>query len=145
MKIAKILVQGTVQGVGFRPTVYRIANALNLKGYVRNLGNVVEIILFEDEKNVNHFIKTLKKDKPPISKINSIELQWIDESKKDYNDYDNYDDCDDCDVDSNNDGFEILKSSSNFSGASVIPPDLAICDNCLEEIKNPNNIRYKYP
>lgn len=130
MKIAKILVQGIIQGVGFRPTVYRIANALNLKGYVRNLGNIVEIILFVDEEKVEKFIATLKIKKPPISKINSIKLQWIEESEYPY---------------PKNSSFEILKSSSNFSGASVIPPDLAICDNCLEEINNPNNRRYKYP
>ncbi len=135
MRIAKILVQGIVQGVGFRPTVYRIANALNLKGYIRNLGNVVEIILFEDEKDTNNFIATLKKETPPISKINSIKIKWIDETE--LNEFDeNY---------IKPKSFEILESSSNFSGASVIPPDLAICDNCLEEIKNSKNRRYNYP
>ena len=132
MKIAKILVQGIVQGVGFRPTVYRIANALNLRGYIRNLGNVVEIILFEDEEKTTNFIATLKMKKPPISKINSINLQWINEEEYEY-DYPKAN------------TFEILESSDNFRGASVIPPDLAICDNCLEEIKDKNNRRYKYP
>lgn len=130
MKIAKILVQGIVQGVGFRPTVYRIATALNLRGYIRNLGNIVEIILFEDEEKVKKFIATLKEEKPPISIINSINLQWIEESEYPY---------------PKNNEFKILESSSNFSGASVIPPDLAICDNCLKEINDPKNRRYKYP
>lgn len=138
MKIAKILVQGIVQGVGFRPTVYRIANALHLKGYVRNLGNIVEIILFEDEKRTNNFITTLKEEKPPISKINSISLQWIEESEYESNYKSEYPPL-------KNNAFEILESSSNFSGASVIPPDLAICNSCLEEINDPNNRRYKYP
>ncbi|MCL2687369.1 MAG: carbamoyltransferase HypF [Methanobrevibacter sp.] len=138
MKIAKILVQGIVQGVGFRPTVYRIANALNLKGYIRNLGNIVEIILFEDEEKTKKFITTLKEKKPPISKINSINLQWIgkEEYESDYKfEYP---------LPTNN-NFEILESSANFSGSSVIPPDLAICDSCLGEIKDPNNRRYNYP
>ena len=130
MKIAKILVQGIVQGVGFRPTVYRIANALNLKGYVRNLGNIVEIILFEDEEKTKKFISTLKEEKPPVSKINSVNLQWIEKYEHSY---------------PKNNEFKILESLDKFSGASVIPPDLAICDNCLEEINNPNNRRYKYP
>ncbi|RBQ22868.1 Acylphosphatase [Candidatus Methanobinarius endosymbioticus] len=130
MKIAKILVQGIVQGVGFRPSVYRIVNALGLKGYIRNLGNIVEIILFEDEKQVNDFIAILKEKKPAISKINSITVQWIDESRYFY---------------PKNDTFEIVESSTDFSGASVIPPDLAICDNCLEEINDSKNRRYKYP
>jgi len=138
MKIARILVQGIVQGVGFRPTVYRIANTLNITGYIRNLGNIVEIILFEDEEKTNEFISTLKKEKPPISKINSINLQWIDKSEYESNYKIEYP------LPKKN-NFEILESSSNFSGASVIPPDLAICDNCLEEINNPHNRRYKYP
>lgn len=130
MKIAKILVQGTVQGVGFRPTIYRIANSLKLRGYIRNLGNIVEIVLFEDEKITNKFIAILKEKKPPISKINSIKVQWIEESEYPY---------------PKNDKFQILESSADFSGASVIPPDLAICDKCLEEISDLNNRRYKYP
>lgn len=130
MKIAKILVQGIVQGVGFRPTVYRIANALSLRGYVRNLGNIVEIILFEDEEKTNKFIDTLKIKKPPIAKINSIKLHWIEKCEYPY---------------PKDNNFQILESASNFSGTSVIPPDLAICDNCLEEINSPNNKRYKYP
>ncbi|KZX16707.1 carbamoyltransferase HypF [Methanobrevibacter cuticularis] len=133
MKIAKIWVQGIVQGVGFRPTVYRIANALNLRGNIRNLGNIVEIILFENEKGVNLFLDTLKKEKPPIAKINSIELQWIDENDNEYDIYKKSND------------FKILESSADFSGASVIPPDLAICDSCLKEIRDPNNRRYNYP
>jgi hydrogenase maturation protein HypF len=132
MKIAKILVQGTVQGVGFRPTVYRIANSLNLKGYVRNLGNIVEIILFENESKVAEFNKILKKHCPPIAKITSINTKWIDEEELEENM-------------KSIEKFEILESSSDFSGASVIPPDLAICDNCLEEINDPKNRRYKYP
>ena len=138
MKIARILVQGIVQGVGFRPTVYRIANTLNINGYIRNLGNIVEIILFEDEEKTNKFLATLKEKKPPISKINSIKLQWIDKSEYETDYQLEYP----LPIDNS---FEILKSSSNFSGASVIPPDLAICDSCLEEINNPNNRRYKYP
>ena len=65
----KILTQGIVQGVGFRPYVYRLASELNLKGYVRNLGNVVEIILEGD--NVNQFIERLPKELPPIAKIDN--------------------------------------------------------------------------
>jgi len=147
MKIARILVQGTVQGVGFRPTVYRIAKNLNMSGYVRNLGNVVEIVLFENEDSVNNFIKTLKNKCPPIAKINSIDIKWINEkNKKDKKNIKQIKALNKeiSDLKVSND-FKILESSSNFSGASVIPPDLAVCDNCLDEINEPNNRRYKYP
>ena len=122
MKALKILTQGIVQGVGFRPYVYRLATSLNLKGYVRNLGNVVEIII-EGEK-ADSFVDRLPKELPPIAKINSMEVENIDES--------NYSD------------FKIIESGDTYSGISVIPPDIAICDKCLEEIRNPNDRRYKY-
>lgn len=121
----KILVQGIVQGVGFRPFVYRIATKLNLNGYVRNLGNVVEIILNANENELNNFINLLKNQLPPIAKIDSVEIINIENSS--FND------------------FKILKSLDNYSGNSIIPTDIAICDKCLEEIRNPDDRRYKYP
>lgn len=123
MTAKKILTQGIVQGVGFRPYVYRLATDLNLKGYVRNLGNVVEIILEGD--NIELFTKRLQNELPPIARIDSIEVMDIDES--------------------NFDEFNIIESSDSYSGVSVIPPDIAICDSCLEEIRNPADRRYKYP
>ena len=122
MKALKILTQGIVQGVGFRPYVYRLATDLNLKGYVRNLGNVVEIII--EGENAELFTERLPKELPPIAKINSMEVEAIESS--------NYAD------------FDIIESDSSYSGISVIPPDIAICDKCLEEIRNPNDRRYKY-
>ena len=123
MKAQKILTQGIVQGVGFRPYVYRLASDLNLKGYVRNLGNVVEIII--EGENTDLFIKRLPNELPPIAKIDSMIVEDIRA--------DNYSD------------FEIMESGDSYSGISVIPPDIAICDKCLEEIRNSSDRRYKYP
>ncbi len=122
MNALKILTQGIVQGVGFRPYVYRLATELDLKGHVRNLGNVVEIIV--EGENTDLFVDRLPKELPPIAKINSMEVEKIAEN--------NYAD------------FEIIESEDSYSGISVIPPDIAICDKCLEEIRNPNDRRYKY-
>ena len=122
MNALKILTQGIVQGVGFRPYVYRLASELDLKGYVRNLGNVVEIVI--EGENTDLFVDRLPKELPPIAKINSMEVESIDEN--------NFTD------------FEIIESGDSYSGISVIPPDIAICDKCLEEIRNPNDRRYKY-
>ena len=119
----KILTQGIVQGVGFRPYIYRLAKDLNLNGYVRNLGNVVEIILEGD--NIDLFIDRLPKELPPIAKIDSMKTEDI--AREGFDD------------------FTIIESSDEFSGVSVIPPDIAICDSCLEEIRNPKDRRYKYP
>ena len=122
MKALKILTQGIVQGVGFRPYVYRLASELKLNGYVRNLGNVVEIIVEGDNSDL--FVDRLPNELPPIAKISSMEVEEIEE--------DGYAD------------FEIIESGDSYSGISVIPPDIAICDKCLEEIRNPNDRRYKY-
>ncbi|WP_295589174.1 carbamoyltransferase HypF [uncultured Methanobrevibacter sp.] len=122
MKALKILTQGIVQGVGFRPYVYRLASELKLNGYVRNLGNVVEIIVEGDNSDL--FVDKLPNELPPIAKISSMEVEEIEEN--------GYAD------------FEIIESGASYSGISVIPPDIAICDKCLEEIRNPNDRRYKY-
>ena len=123
MKALKILTQGIVQGVGFRPYVYRLASDLNLNGFVRNLGNVVEIIV--EGENTEEFVKRLPEELPPIAKIDSVKIY---ESKiKNYT------------------SFDIIESENTYSGVSVIPPDIAICDKCLEEIRNPKDRRYKYP
>ena len=128
MEKAKILVQGIVQGVGFRPTVYRIANGMNINGYVRNLGNIVEIVIEGQKKDINEFITNLKDNKPPISKINSITIEWIDhQNSAAFHD------------------FKILESSENFSGSSVIPPDIATCNNCLDEVLKNSDRRKNYP
>ena len=127
MKKARILVQGIVQGVGFRPNVYRLAKNLKINGYVRNLGNVVEIIVEGEKNNIITFINYLKIKKPPISKIDSLELEWLDDDQDGFTD------------------FQILESSSHFSGSSVIPPDVATCDQCMEEVMETGERRYRYP
>ena len=126
MKTEKVLVEGIVQGVGFRPFVYRIATELELTGYVRNLGNVVEIIIQGSDDKIADFIYKLQNELPPIAKINNLETEELADDE-------NYAD------------FTIKESSDSFSGTSVIPPDLAICDKCLEEINDPSNRRYNYP
>lgn len=145
MEKARILVQGIVQGVGFRPTVYRLAREQELKGSVRNLGNIVEIILLGEAEEIEKFAENLQKNKPPISKISSLKIEWIDaelsepsvekSSAADYSavEYSEYSE------------FEILESSANFSGSSVIPPDVATCESCLSEINRSTDRRYSYP
>ena len=130
METKQILVEGIVQGVGFRPFVYRIATEASLNGYVRNLGNVVEIIVQGSHQNMEEFLFNLQNKLPPIAKINNIETRDLNEEDEKYDDYSD---------------FVIRESADDFAGTSVIPPDVAICDNCLEEINDPQNRRYKYP
>lgn len=128
MERVRILVHGIVQGVGFRPTVYRLAKEMGLKGSVRNLGNSVEIVLEGNKLQIEGFIKKLGNNKPPISKITDLNVNW--EGSVETSEFDD---------------FVILESAAEFSGSSVIPPDVAVCDKCLEEMFNKVDRRYKYP
>ena len=118
----KFLINGLVQGVGFRPTVYKIAKELNLKGYVLNSGEGV-IIEIEGE-NKDKFIDMLKQNLPPLARIDTIKKEIL--PIKNYKD------------------FEIIESK-NTTKTTSISPDIAICDECLKEMFDKNNRRYLFP
>ena len=123
----KINVTGIVQGVGFRPFVYRIAVINGLAGYVRNRGDAgVEILLEGEEQSIQNFLRDLNEKKPPLTHIHEIiktRLMGKNEHTK----------------------FTIYKSSeeTELSG-SVIPPDVAICNDCLRELRDPKDPRHDY-
>ncbi len=123
----KISVIGIVQGVGFRPFVYRVAVQNGLTGYVRNRGDAgVEILLEGEEQNIQVFLRDLKEKKPPLAQIHDIiktPLKGKIQHEK----------------------FTIYKSSkeTHISG-SVIPPDIAICNDCLQELRDPKDPRHDY-
>jgi hydrogenase maturation protein HypF len=118
----RLLIRGVVQGVGFRPFVYRIAKSLSLRGYVRNLGNSVEVLAIGD---VEKFLKLLRSRLPPLAEIHSIEE--LPAGEEEYED------------------FVVVESSGEGGFGSVIPPDVAMCDSCREEILSPHERRYLYP
>lgn len=123
----KLLVSGIVQGVGFRPFIYRTAVRHGLAGYVRNLGDAgVEILLEGTEAAIAGFMTNLKSELPPLARIDQIkrtELTGPNEFKQ----------------------FTIYKSSQEAEqSGSIIPPDIAICNPCLKEMRDPKNPRYDY-
>ncbi len=123
----RINVTGIVQGVGFRPFVYRAAVEHGLTGYVRNRGDAgVEIVLQGKEEAINLFLGNLQGQRPPQARIDSITKKVLNEKNK-YR------------------AFTILESSleAQLSG-SVVPPDIAICDECLKELRNPDDPRFDY-
>lgn len=126
---AYLLVDGIVQGVGFRPTVYRLAKVMNLNGYVRNMGNIVEIEIQGTLDDINLFVDELQEHKPVRSEINDIKV----EIKGEVSEENRYSD------------FTIIDSSNKISGSAVIPPDMSICDECLDEILNTEDQHYYYP
>ncbi|SQC01488.1 acylphosphatase [Clostridium tetanomorphum] len=121
-----IVVRGIVQGVGFRPFVYREAVKNGLKGWVKNTSKGVYIDVEGDKNNIYKFLQEIKINPPPLSLVEKIEV-----SRKEVKQYKS---------------FNIEKSNeSNSNSITIISPDIAICKQCEEDIKNPNNRRYKYP
>lgn len=120
-----ITVKGVVQGVGFRPFVYRAAKKNALRGYVRNAANSVEILIDGREQDVKRFLKNLKNKHPPLAEIFSIDVKKAEARR-----------CDD---------FYVLKSERKGETDSVIPPDVCICEKCRREIFDEKNRRYLYP
>ncbi len=127
MKAYHLHVEGVVQAVGFRPFIYRIAHEHNLRGYVKNLGDAgVEIVVEGREEDIDAFIRDIYTKKPPLARIDRITKKELPPQGFDM--------------------FYIDKSSPGSGGGdSIIPPDIAICDDCLRELFDPTNKRYMYP
>ena len=116
----KLIFKGIVQGVGFRPTIYRVAKELGLKGYVLNKGSEVEVLI---NRASDEFVSQVKKQLPSIAKITDV---LIEEDSRTFDD------------------FRILHSTEGKK-QSLIPVDIGICDECLSELFDPTNRRYHFP
>jgi len=120
-----IRVRGTVQGVGFRPAVYRIARAAGLVGFVRNDGEGVWIEIEGGDAAVGAFVAALRQEVPPLARIDAIEVAPIPL----VGDRD----------------FCVVGSAPTARTSATIPADAATCDACLRELLDPNDRRYRYP
>jgi hydrogenase maturation protein HypF len=110
-----ISVQGRIQGVGFRPFIYRLASSHKLYGWVNNQTSHVKIHIEGTTKNVESFVNDIKLKAPVISKIDSIKT-YASEIKE-YN------------------NFSIIPSIDSSCTVTEISPDLAVCSDCLEDLK----------
>lgn len=119
-----VRVTGTVQGVGFRPFVYGLATGLGLSGFVGN--DVGGVFIEVQGQRIDEFLARLAHDAPPMSVLEDIvvsEQALVDES-----------------------GFRIVASgSADVLAATSIPPDTAVCDDCLAELRDPADRRFGYP
>ena len=125
MQSVFIEVKGIVQGVGFRPFVYNLALKYDIKGWVNNDEKGVNILLSSSEENIQNFINELKLNPPILARIDSINIEKITEIKE-YK------------------TFEIIQSESSKNKSTIISPDIAICDDCIEDINDMSNFRYSY-
>lgn len=119
----KIKAKGIVQGVGFRPFIYKTAHHYKLTGFVKNTSSGVEIEVQGDK--VDKFVDYLKEHHPPLAKITEIKISKIPSvPSKD---------------------FLILESEEDLHRDTLISPDIAICEDCFREFNNPENRRFHYP
>lgn len=120
-----IVIRGAVQGVGFRPFIYRLATEYNLKGFVLNSSAGLFIEVEGENKFLNEFLVMIEKEKPSRAIINSMEFLFLDPVGYET--------------------FEIRESSNEEDFTTLILPDIAVCDDCLNELFDPENRRYLYP
>lgn len=120
-----ISLYGLVQGVGFRPFVYQMANQFGIKGQINNSSQGVKIWFNGSKETAKSFYERILSDAPKLSKIIDSNIQIID--------YQNFN----C--------FEIIESYSTEKISLLLTPDFAMCHECLTELHDPQNRRFHYP
>jgi len=126
--VRHIHVTGVVQGVGFRPFVYQIATRANLTGWVANTSAGVDIEVEGDAAALDAFVRALTDEKPPLARIDSVRLEdWPANQHAHYAQFE-------------------IRASVLLAGAfQPISPDISICPDCLRELFDPRDRRYRYP
>ncbi len=125
-KGVELLIRGIVQGVGFRPFVYTLATRLNISGTVSNSSAGVVIRAVGPKERITSFRDLLQREAPPLARIFSIVERPLT-------------------ADIPEDGFTILASIAGQGTSTGIPPDIALCADCLQELLNPGDRRAGYP
>ena len=122
---ARLVVRGAVQGVGFRPFVYRLAASAGLRGWVLNSAEGVFIEVEGERPAVDDFLVRLERERPPRAAVHSLETTFLDPAGYD--------------------GFEIRPSEEGGPATAVVMADIATCPACLADMADPANRRHRYP
>ena len=122
---AKATINGIVQGVGFRPFVYQLATRRGLGGYIANTSMGVDIEVEGDPGEIEGFFREIRLQKPPLARIVHVERQFL--PPQHYRD------------------FIIRKSLVRSQRSTLVAPDISVCDDCLREMNDPQDRRYRYP
>jgi hydrogenase maturation protein HypF len=120
-----ITVRGIVQGVGFRPYVYALARGHGLSGTVRNDAEGVRIEVEGAPENLERFVRALEEDPPPLAMVESVDWQPL--------------------ATLGGREFRIEESREGLRRQTLLSPDVATCDDCLAEVLDPADKRYRYP
>jgi hydrogenase maturation protein HypF len=118
-------VRGVVQGVGFRPFVYRLAVRHRLQGWVRNESGAVRIVVEGGDADLERFLRGLRDEAPPLARVERIEHEPCEPNGLS--------------------GFAISDSEDRAGAVDAVPPDSAICPACEAELFDPASRRYRYP
>ncbi len=119
-------IRGIVQGVGFRPFLHRLTSRFHLSGWARNTGIGVEMELEGQNDDLDSFLHALKSDPPPLALIREIHCTDLPECLGETE-------------------FRILSSARKSERDVLVSPDVGICPDCLRELRDPNDRRYRYP
>ena len=122
---ARVTVRGVVQGVGFRPFVYRLAARHHVSGWVVNSERGVVAEVEGREEDVRAFVEAIEAEAPPLARIDRVETDPI--------------------APAGHERFEIQLSRSRGGETTLICPDVAVCEDCLREFLDPGDRRYHYP
>jgi hydrogenase maturation protein HypF len=122
-----IRVTGRVQGVGFRPFIYRLASDLKLSGNVCNTAGGVLINIYSDKKTLNGFILKIKTSPPPLAVIRDVSIEDLGPKPL------------------GPDSFTIIESKEGGKNEIDVTPDTGTCENCFKELGDINNRRFEHP
>jgi hydrogenase maturation protein HypF len=122
---AKATISGIVQGVGFRPFVFHLAKRNRLKGYIANTSVGVDVEVEGEAERIERFLHEIQTCSPPLAKIVQIDTQYL--PPEQYQD------------------FVIRKSQSQPHRTALISPDVSICKECLREMSDSRDRRYRHP
>ncbi len=125
MERALIRIRGIVQGVGFRPFIHKLVLHYALRGYIKNTSSGVELELEGERTELERFVADVPMKAPKLAVIESVECTYSPELR-------------------GFDGFEILQSRTEALRNTLISPDICICDDCLRELRDKNDRRYRY-
>ncbi len=125
MQSLRVHITGIVQGVGFRPFVYNLATRLNLKGWVKNTSAGVDIEVDGERETLGTFLEALRHEAPPLARIDDLTASFGPANGFR--------------------SFDIIHSEAIPAAFQPISPDVAICDDCLRELFDPADRRYRYP
>jgi hydrogenase maturation protein HypF len=120
----KLQIAGLVQGVGFRPFIYRLAQELGLKGYILNDTSGVLVEAEGEKHKLDELLIRIDREKPPVSRIFSLQHAYLEDTGFSI--------------------FEIRESNKHGDIRAAVLPDIATCEECMDEVLNPKDRRFIY-